>query len=74
MLQDEALRTVPGLDGELIAGVEQPLRGTLTGEPSRLGATVPDDLLSRDPQAPGMVVICSVDPGGGGESLMLRLG
>ena len=74
VLQDEALRTVPGLDGEPISGVEQPLRGTLTGEPSQLGATVPGDLLSRDPQAPGVVVIRSVDPGGGGESLMLRLG
>ncbi len=72
--QDLELRTIPGITGEPLPGVEQPLRGILRGDLGAVGAVVPGDLLSEDPRAPGVAVLRMDATEAGDARVIVRLG
>lgn len=72
--QEDELRTVPGIGGEPLPGVEQPFRGWIEGDLAAIGAAAPGDLESLDPRAPGVSVLRMEAAGNGQPRVVLRLG
>lgn len=74
--QEPALREVPGVGGEPIPGTRQALVGTLSDDLDQVGAWVPGDVGSEDPEAPGVsLLVTEPDVAGAGRpGILLRLG
>jgi hypothetical protein len=74
--QEPGLRPVPGVDGEPLPGTVQALIGTLSEGLEDVGAWVPGEVGSEDPEAPGVsVLLTEGEPMDGPTSrLLLRVG
>lgn len=71
--QAEALTTLIGVGGEVAPNTRIPLYGWIDIDVAAVGAVVPGDALSRDPEAPGVAVLES-RMGDQAPNILLRLG
>jgi len=73
--QESELQQPLDIDGRPMRGTVHPLVGTATLPFREVGATVPGDPASEDPEAPGVLVLMSTEgPAEATASILLRIG